>query len=111
MKRSTHNSYVPNTKITIMNMEDASGISARRSNGITEAPAEAMPTVSITKKEQAEAKRFTEKSTNSTDLLKGGKGARKSDDITATPMRMTVTPNKKQQHERKQDAPNNCEWP
>ncbi len=37
--------------------------------------------------------------------MEGGKGARKSNDITATPMRMTVTPNKKQQREREQDAP------
>jgi hypothetical protein len=39
------------------------------------------------------------------NIMEGGKGARKSDDITATLMRMTVTPNKKQQKERKQDAP------
>ena len=42
---------------------------------------------------------------NLTDMLEGAKGARKSDDITATLMRMTVTPNKKQQHKHKQDAP------
>ncbi len=37
--------------------------------------------------------------------MEGGKGTCKSKDITATPMRMTVTPNKKQQREREQDAP------
>ena len=70
-----------------------------------EAPAEAMPSMSITKNERAEAKRYTEKSTNLTDLSEGGKGARKSDDIMATPMRMTVTPNKKQQRKQEQVAP------
>jgi hypothetical protein len=35
----------------------------------------------------------------------GGRGARKSNDILATPMRKAVTPNNKQQRERKQDAP------
>jgi hypothetical protein len=37
--------------------------------------------------------------------MEGGEGACKSNNIMATPMRMTVTPNKKQQRERKQDAP------
>jgi hypothetical protein len=35
----------------------------------------------------------------------GGGGVRKSDNISATPMRMTVTHFNKQQSERKQDAP------
>ena len=39
--------------------------------------------------------------------MEEGKGARKSDDITATPMRMAVTPNDKQQSERKQEATKN----
>ncbi len=37
--------------------------------------------------------------------MEEGKGARKSNDITATPMRMAVTPNDKQQSECKQEAP------
>ena len=37
--------------------------------------------------------------------MEEGKGARKSDDITATPMRTAVTPNNKQQSKRKQEAP------
>ncbi len=37
--------------------------------------------------------------------MEGGIGAYKCNDITATPMRMTVTPNEKQQREHKQDAP------
>ena len=68
-----------------MNKEDAGKISARRSNRIAEAPAEAMPSVSNTKKERAEAKRYTEKSTNLAVPLEGGKGTRKSDDVMATP--------------------------
>ncbi len=63
------------------------------------------PSVNVNEKEQAEAKKYKKKSMNLTDMLEGGKGARKSNDITATPMRMTVTPNEKQQHEREQFAP------
>jgi hypothetical protein len=36
--------------------------------------------------------------------MEGGKGACKSNNITATPMRMTVSPNKKQQREHEQDV-------
>jgi hypothetical protein len=61
--------------------------------------------MNVNKKEQAEAKKYKKKSMNLTDTSEGGKGARKSNDITATPMRMTVTPNKKQQREREQVAP------
>jgi hypothetical protein len=36
--------------------------------------------------------------------MEEGKGARKSDNITATPMRTAVTPSDKQQSEREQEA-------
>ncbi len=82
---------------------------ARRSNRIAEAPAEAMPSVGVAKKERAAAKRPPKKSTTSTDQSEGGKGIPKTDDITATPMRMTVTPNKKQQREQEQVTPKNSQ--
>ncbi len=37
--------------------------------------------------------------------MEEGKGARKSDNITATLMRTAVTPNNKQQSKREQEAP------
>jgi hypothetical protein len=43
--------------------------------------------------------------TGAADTTKRGKGTRKSADITATPMRAEVTPNRKQGRERKQEAP------
>jgi hypothetical protein len=42
---------------------------------------------------------------NLTATMEEGKGAHKSNDITATPMRTAVTPNDKQQSEREQEAP------
>ena len=42
---------------------------------------------------------------NLTATMEEGKGAHKSADITATPMRTAVTPNNKQQSKRKQEAP------
>ena len=94
-----------------MNKEATDRISACRSNEIPEAPAEAMLSMGITKKERAAAKQSTEKSTTSTNPLEEGIGTHKSDDITATPMRMPVTPNKKQQREQEQVAPKNLEQP
>ena len=67
--------------------------------------------MNVNKKEQAEAKKYKKKSMNLTDTLEGGKGACKSNDIMATLMRMTVTPNEKQQRECKQVTPKNCKKP
>jgi len=39
------------------------------------------------------------------ETMEGGRGAPKSNDILATPMRKAVTPNDKQQSKREQDAP------
>ena len=88
-----------------MDMKDTGGKSARKSNKIAEASAAAMPSVNVNEKEQAEAKKYKKKLMNLTDTSEGVKGTRKSNDITATPMRMTVTPHKKQQNKRKQVAP------
>jgi hypothetical protein len=44
-------------------------------------------------------------STEAADTTKKVKGTRKSANITATPMRVEVTPNRKQGRERKQEAP------
>ncbi len=44
-------------------------------------------------------------STGAAETTKRGKGARKSADITATPMRAEVTPNGKQGREHEQEAP------
>ena len=79
-----------------MNREDAGRKLARKSNVTSE---------SVTKKEWVGAKQYTAKSMTSTDQSEGGKDACKSNDITATPMRMTVTPNKKQQSKQEQVAP------
>ncbi len=105
MKRPTRIFYVPDNATMLMDMEDTGGKLAHKSNKIAETSAAAMPSVNVNKKEQAEAKKYKKKLMNLTDMLEGGKGARKSNDIMATPMRMTVTPNKKQQRKRKQDAP------
>jgi hypothetical protein len=95
----------------LMDTEDTSGKLARKSNKIAEASAAATPSVNVNKTEQVEAKKYKKKSMNLTDTSEGGKGVHQSDDITATPMRMTVTPNKKQQCKRKQVAPKNLERP
>ena len=72
-----------------------------KSDEITEALAAATPSVNVNKREQAEAKKYKKKLMNLTDTSEGGgEGARKSNDITATQMRKSVTPNKKQQRER-----------
>ncbi len=111
MKRPTCIFYVPDNATMLIDMEGTGGKLACKSNKIAEASAAEMPSVNVNKKEQAEAKKYKKKSMNLTDTLEGGKGARKSNDIMATPMRMTVTPNKKQQCKRKQVAPKNREWP
>jgi hypothetical protein len=105
LKRPTCIFYVPDNATMLMNTEDTGGNSARKSNKIAEASAAATPSMNINEKEQADAKKYKKKSMNLTDMSEGGKGAHKSNDITATPMRMTVTPNEKQQCERKQVAP------
>ncbi len=105
MKRPMRIFYVPDDATMLMDTKDTGGKLARKSNKIAEASAVATPSVNINKKEQAEAKKYKKKSMNLTDTLEGGKGARKSNDITATPRRMTVTPNKKQQRKREQVAP------
>jgi hypothetical protein len=96
---------VPDNVTMLMDTKDTGGKSARKSKKIAEASAAATLSVNINKKEQVEAKKYKKKLMNLTDTSEGGKGTRKSNDIMATPMRMTVTPNKKQQRERKQDAP------
>jgi hypothetical protein len=105
LKRPTQFFYVPDNATMLMDMEDTGGKLVRKSNKIAKASAAAMPSVNINKKEQAEANKYKKKSMNLTDTSEGGKGARKSNDITATPMRMTVTPNEKQQREREQVTP------
>jgi hypothetical protein len=105
LKRLTCIFYVPDNVTMLMDMEDTGGKSARKSNKIAEASAATMPSVNVNKKEQAEAKKYKKKLMNLTDTFEGGKGVHKSNDITATPMRMTVTPSKKQQSKREQVAP------
>jgi hypothetical protein len=89
----------------LMDTEDTRGRLASKSNEIVETSAAVAMSVNVNEKEQAKAKKYKKNLMNSTDTAEGGKSARKSDDITATPMRMTVTPNKKQQRKREQDAP------
>ncbi len=105
MKRPMRIFYVPDNATMPMDTEDTGGKSARMSDKIAEASALATPSMNVNEKEQAEAKKYKKKSMNLTDMSEGGKGGRKSDDITATSMRMPVTPNKKQQCKRKQVAP------
>ncbi len=95
---------MPDNATMLMDMEDTGGKSARKSNKIAEVSAAATLSVNVNKKEQAEAKKYKKKSMNLTDTLEEGKGTHKSNDITATPMRMTETPNKKQQCKREQVA-------
>ncbi len=105
MKRPARIFYVPDNATMLMDMEDTGGKSAHKSNKIAEASAAAMPSVNINEKEQAEAKKYKKNLMNLTDTSEGGKGARKSNDITTTPMRMTVTPNEKHQCKHEQVAP------
>ncbi len=105
MKRLTRIFYVPDNATMLMDTEETGGKSARKSDKIAEMSAAVTQSVKVNKKEQAEAKKYKKKLINLTDMSEGGKGARKSNDITATPMRMTVTPNEKQQCKSEQDAP------
>jgi hypothetical protein len=96
---------MPDNATMLMDTKDTGGKLARKSDKVAEASAAVTPSVNVNEKIQAEAKKYKKKSMNLTDTLEGGKGACKSNDITATPMRMTVTPNEKQQRKREQDAP------
>jgi hypothetical protein len=95
---------VPDKANMLMDTEETGEKSAHKSNEITEASAAVTPSVNVNKREQAKAKKYRKKVMNLTDTLEEGKSARKSNDITATPMRMTVTPNKKLQQEWEQDT-------
>ena len=111
MKRPTRIFYVPDNANMLMDSEVTCGKLARKSYEIVEESAAVTPSMNANEREQAEATKYTKKSINLTDMLEGGKDARKSNDITATPMRMTVTPNKKQQRKRKQEEPKNHKQP
>ncbi len=103
--------FVPDNATMLMDTKDTGGKLARMSDKIAEASAAATPSVNVNKKEQVEAKKHKKKLMNLTDMSEGGKGTRKSNDIMATLMRMTVTPNEKQQRECKQVTPKNCKRP